>query len=78
MIILSLEQLKLDKNAKAARSDKGYNSDEENDSEADQEELLDQVGSLKTDVVDKQTDEHVKMAIRSAEITNRMKLSPAS
>ena len=78
MIILSLEQLKLGEDAEAARSDKGYNTDEENDSEADQEELLDQVGSLKTDVVDKQTDELVKMALRSAEITNRTRLSPAS
>ena len=78
LLILSMSQLNLGEDVKPQVDEDDYNTDEENDTEAQQEELLDEVIELKTNAVSKETDELVKKALCSAGIINRTRLPPAS
>ena len=76
-----MEQLNLSADSRSRIDEGGFKVEEVDDSidsEAQQQELLDAVCDLKTDAVDKDTDELVKKALSSAGITNRMRLPPAS
>ena len=74
-------KLDLREESKSEVNEKGYSTDEQAESiesEAHQEELLDEVIELKSNAVSKETDILVKKALCSAGITTGQSLTPAS
>ena len=78
MVIISLDQLKLEEEVKAEDDDDDDHEDEEDPNDL-QEELLESVSALPTDRETKQTDQLVRKALQSVDITKCIsKLTPAS
>ena len=80
MVIISLDQLKLEEEVKAEDDDHvDADHEEEEDPNDLQEELLESVSALPTDRETKQTDQLVRKALQSADIIKCIsKLTPAS
>jgi len=77
MVIISLDQLKLEEEVKAEDDD--HDKEEEEDPDDLQEELLESVCALPTDRETKQTDQLVRKALQSADIIKCIsKPTPAS